>query len=108
MSLFTGPDTNEAQYVRSQDGSDYKRDMIPPPQVKYDYAIAPEFTGRLVNKTLTEGRRAKLMCSITGVPHPEISWYKDGHALKDGLKYSIMVRFIIFWMMFYLYIFIRL
>ncbi|ESO99755.1 hypothetical protein LOTGIDRAFT_173543 [Lottia gigantea] len=39
--------------------------------------MAPEFTQKLVNMTITEGSRARLECMVSGSPTPQIEWYKD-------------------------------
>ena len=51
----------------------------------------PNFTAKLKNKRAPEGTSVRLNCSVTGVPEPEIHWFKDGREIFDGSYYTIRV-----------------
>ena len=49
------------------------------------YSVAPEATiSQKPTVTVSEGAPAVVMCTATGVPFPNISWYLDGVLLADG------------------------
>ena len=48
------------------------------------YSVAPEATiSQKPTVTVSEGDPAVVMCTATGVPFPNISWYLDGVLLAD-------------------------
>ncbi|XP_067270783.1 LOW QUALITY PROTEIN: obscurin [Pseudorasbora parva] len=44
---------------------------------------APCFEQHLANYSAKLGQTVKLFCKVTGIPKPEIKWYKDGHTVED-------------------------
>ncbi|XP_035660910.1 myosin light chain kinase, smooth muscle-like [Branchiostoma floridae] len=48
----------------------------------------PVFVRNLRDVECVEGSAARLDCSVTGIPEPEVTWYKDDSALHDGRKYA--------------------
>lgn len=52
---------------------------------------APDFTAKLKDKTVATGSSVTLTCSVTGIPEPQITWYKDGRELTSGTQYTIKV-----------------
>ena len=62
---------------------------MPKPKVSFDRA--PDFTARLQDKSIVAGTKLRLMCSVTGIPSPKISWFKDGREIYSGEPYLITV-----------------
>jgi titin len=51
--------------------------------------VAPLFTDYLQDTVLTEGSRCLMKATVTGVPTPAITWFKDGVPVqKDNLDYN--------------------
>ncbi|XP_063127931.1 protein sidekick-1 isoform X2 [Rattus norvegicus] len=46
--------------------------------------IAPAFTQRPVDTTVTDGMTAVLRCEVSGAPKPAITWKKGNHILASG------------------------
>lgn len=51
--------------------------------------IAPDFVEPLRAQRAQEGEEVRLECKVTGVPHPEIRWFKDGEVLKPSKHIEI-------------------
>ncbi len=56
---------------------------------KYAQYSKPSFTLRLRDILIVEGSAARLDCKISGVPDPDIRWFKDHKEIEDGQHYSI-------------------
>ena len=56
---------------------------------KYAQYSKPNFTLRLRDILIVEGSAARLDCKISGVPDPDIRWFKDHKEIEDGQHYSI-------------------
>ena len=67
----------------------------PATKAKLGFDKAPDFTARLQDKSVVEGNRLRLMCSVTGLPSPKISWFKDGRQIVSGEPYLITVSRIV-------------
>ncbi|KAK3566244.1 hypothetical protein QTP86_030032, partial [Hemibagrus guttatus] len=50
---------------------------------------APCFELILTNSVVKLGQTIKLVCNVTGIPKPVVTWYKDGIALKDHQHHII-------------------
>lgn len=44
----------------------------------------PWLSQNLTNQTVNSSSTLTLPCKAMGVPHPEITWYKNGALVKDG------------------------
>ena len=66
------------------------------PMAKYRFQTPPDFTVRLKNKSVFDGAHARLACSVTGIPDPQVKWYKDGTEISNDMHYAIRVRFRLF------------
>ena len=44
---------------------------------------SPTFVELLKDITLTQGQDVCFKCKVTGVPAPEVIWYKDGAQIRD-------------------------
>ncbi|PIK60965.1 putative titin [Apostichopus japonicus] len=55
---------------------------------KYSNYSRPRFTQVLRDMLIVEGSAARLDCKITGIPEPEIRWFKDHKEVQDGQHYS--------------------
>lgn len=53
---------------------------------KDKYVCAPEFTTKLKSKTVPLDSTVKLTCSVSGVPEPDIQWYKNGEKIYSSLN----------------------
>lgn len=49
----------------------------------------PLFTSDLIDRTITQGCRMKLTCSVIGEDNMEISWLKNGNPILDYSRYSM-------------------
>ena len=56
---------------------------------KYAQYSKPNFTLRLRDILIVEGSAARLDCKISGLPDPDIRWFKDHKEIEDGQHYSI-------------------
>ncbi|XP_071075350.1 obscurin isoform X4 [Desmodus rotundus] len=52
--------------------------------------VPPRFVNKVRAVPFVEGEDAQVTCTIEGVPHPQIRWYKDGALLSPGSKYRIL------------------
>ena len=57
-----------------------------PPSVS---AVAPTFTQVVVPTNVTFPDNLTLTCTATAIPRPNITWYKDGAELMEGVQVSI-------------------
>uniref|UniRef100_A0A1I7Y7A4 Ig-like domain-containing protein n=1 Tax=Steinernema glaseri TaxID=37863 RepID=A0A1I7Y7A4_9BILA len=46
--------------------------------------VAPEFSKELKAVQAQEGEQALFECKISGMPAPQVKWFKDGEELKPG------------------------
>jgi len=53
---------------------------------KSKYACIPEFTTKLKTKTVSADSCVKLTCSVSGVPEPDIQWYRNGEKIYSSLN----------------------
>ncbi|KAM5307883.1 obscurin isoform 1-T1 [Glossophaga mutica] len=52
--------------------------------------VPPRFVNKVQAVPFVEGEDAQVTCTIEGVPHPQIRWYKDGALLSPGGKYRTL------------------
>ncbi|KAK3083179.1 hypothetical protein FSP39_015849 [Pinctada imbricata] len=52
----------------------------------------PKFTKDIVDQTIVEGTDAVFTCDVTGMPRPEITWYKNYREVFTGRRYEIKVE----------------
>ncbi|XP_057396424.1 obscurin [Balaenoptera acutorostrata] len=52
--------------------------------------VPPRFVNKVRAVPFVEGEDAQITCTIEGVPHPQIRWYKDGALLTPGGKYQTL------------------
>nr|CAD7442105.1 unnamed protein product [Timema bartmani] len=58
----------------------------PPPKKKL-IDVAPVFTLPLCDAIIQEGDKFIFECRVTGVPKPEVTWYKDGIFIQNNPDY---------------------
>nr|CAD7575774.1 unnamed protein product [Timema californicum] len=58
----------------------------PPPKKKL-IDVAPVFTLPLCDAIIQEGDKFTFECRVTGVPKPEVTWYKDGIFIQNNPDY---------------------
>lgn len=69
----------------------------PAPRIVYRYPICcwrdvwqyPRFERRLYDIHVTEGHNGRLEVRISGVPRPDVRWYKDWQPLASNAKYTV-------------------
>jgi len=49
---------------------------------------APEFTCKLKGTTAVEGETAVLECTVTGIPKPEIHWYRSREEIEEDERHK--------------------
>lgn len=49
----------------------------------------PSFLQRFTDLQQLPSRDAKFPCRVSGVPQPDVTWYKNGEPIKDSNKYRI-------------------
>ena len=52
----------------------------------------PQFCQTPVSQDVTEGNTVELVCTVTGKPPPELTWYKDGKEIEHGELTDISVE----------------
>lgn len=50
--------------------------------------VAPQFIIPLKDAEVVEGTKFKFECKVTGVPVPDVQWYKDGIAITNNPDYQ--------------------
>lgn len=56
-------------------------------------SIAPEFDKPLQNRTVVRGKKVLLKCYASGNPKPEVTWYRNGKAIRNKSgPFSIIER----------------
>ncbi|XP_052398062.1 obscurin-like isoform X50 [Carassius gibelio] len=51
---------------------------------------SPDFDSVLTDYTAELGQTVKLACKVTGAPKPQVTWYKDGHAVEADPHHIII------------------
>ncbi|XP_059391295.1 obscurin-like [Carassius carassius] len=51
---------------------------------------SPDFDAVLTDYTAELGQTVKLACKVTGAPKPQVTWYKDGHAVEADPHHIII------------------
>lgn len=51
--------------------------------------MPPIFVEPLVDTTAREGQPHKICCRVTGVPPPDVSWFKNGSCVDHSRDYLI-------------------
>jgi len=64
------------------------------PMRKFKIETPPNFTAKLKSKTVTAGNSIKFMCTVTGIPNPKVTWYRDNRDVTKESRYLIRVRFL--------------
>lgn len=64
------------------------------PMRKFKIETPPNFTAKLKSKTVTAGNSVKFMCTVTGIPNPKVTWYRDNRDVTKESRYLIRVRFL--------------
>ncbi|XP_074662623.1 protein Obscurin-like [Tubulanus polymorphus] len=54
-----------------------------------DSVTPPEFIRKPENITVNEGETIKIQCKISGIPTPEVLWFKSGEPVKADKKHLI-------------------
>ncbi|XP_016066117.1 PREDICTED: obscurin-like [Miniopterus natalensis] len=52
--------------------------------------VPPRFVSKIRAVPFVEGEDTQVTCTIEGVPHPQIRWYKNGALLTPGGKYRTL------------------
>ncbi|XP_063235498.1 titin isoform X2 [Bacillus rossius redtenbacheri] len=64
----------------------------PPKKAKYvdeqPKPVAPIFTLPLCDAAVSEGEKVTFECRVTGIPMPEVVWYKDGISIQNNPDYQ--------------------
>lgn len=53
-------------------------------EIEVGEEVAPEFVQELHESKVSEGETAKFECQISGMPAPEVHWYKDGKEVQPS------------------------
>ena len=57
-----------------------------------DSVCSPEFQQELRNHEVTEGDTVYLTIKVTGIPEPEVTWYKNGEQLKEDTRVKFITE----------------
>ncbi|XP_057691665.1 myosin-binding protein C, cardiac-type [Corythoichthys intestinalis] len=57
-----------------------------------DFSQAPKFTHPLVNRSVIAGYNATLSCSVSGIPKPKVTWYKNKMDISNEAKYRMLSK----------------
>lgn len=57
-----------------------------------DSVCSPEFQQELRNHEVTEGDKVYLTIKVTGIPEPEVTWYKNGEQLKEDTRVKFITE----------------
>ncbi|XP_044207095.1 myosin-binding protein C, cardiac-type isoform X3 [Thunnus albacares] len=79
--------TKDSAYIQKT-GIVYK----PPSYKEHDFSKAPKFTHPLVNRSIIAGYNATLSCSVSGIPKPKVTWYKNKMDISNEAKYRMLSR----------------
>lgn len=52
----------------------------------------PRFVKRLKRTDIPAGRNGRLVIRVTGVPKPEVEWFKNSMPLKDNKRFEVNVH----------------
>ena len=58
---------------------------------KRTYDSVPHFTAKLRNKQCILGQTIKFNCSVSGLPFPDISWFKGNRQIHEGGRFKFSV-----------------
>ncbi|XP_019722796.1 myosin-binding protein C, cardiac-type isoform X2 [Hippocampus comes] len=79
--------TKDSIYIQKT-GMDWK----PATYKELDFSQAPKFTHPLVNRSVIAGYNATLSCSVSGVPKPRVTWYKNKMDITHEAKYRMLSK----------------
>lgn len=57
-----------------------------------DRAKCPFFCTKLTNRTVAEGSRLRLTCTVIGQPDPDVHWTKNGEKIRPGSRERIKLE----------------
>lgn len=66
--------------------------LFPTPSVLSSNAGTPVFRTRIVPMEINVGNAVKFECEVDEAPEVSFAWYKDGHQVHEGHKYTIISR----------------
>ncbi|TNN80550.1 Myosin-binding protein C, cardiac-type [Liparis tanakae] len=69
-------------------GMEYK----PPTYKDRDFSQAPKFTHPLVNRSIVAGYTTTISCSVSGIPKPKVTWYKNKMDISSEAKYRMLSK----------------
>ena len=49
----------------------------------------PDFTKPLTDMTAIDGENVQLTCEVSGVPKPEITWYREGFEIAPDSDFKV-------------------
>ncbi|XP_077997324.1 muscle M-line assembly protein unc-89-like [Glandiceps talaboti] len=62
---------------------------MPMVTIGVEEVTAPELTMKLQSLVVEKGTTAKLMCGVTGIPKPTVTWFFGGRQLRNEGRYRI-------------------
>ncbi|XP_051161896.1 titin homolog isoform X2 [Leptopilina boulardi] len=63
-----------------------------PERSSIDRAKCPFFCTKLTNRTVADGSRLRLTCTVIGQPDPDVHWTKNGEKLRPGSRERIKLE----------------
>ena len=58
---------------------------------RFKIETPPSFTAKLKDKTVSAGKSVTFSCTVTGIPNPKITWYRDDRDVTHETRYNIRV-----------------
>lgn len=66
-------------------------DTTEAPVRRFKIETEPNFTAKLRDKTIPVGKSMTFTCTVTGIPNPKITWYRDGRDVTKESRYIVRV-----------------
>lgn len=61
-----------------------------------EHTNAPEFLEQLRDITIHEGQDVCFKTKVTGIPQPDIKWFKDGNLISETANIKVRLSLLIF------------
>ena len=86
------PPGSGASSLASPPGSDIESIRSSVSGKRRTYDQLPHFTAKLRNKQCISGQTIKFNCSVSGLPFPDIAWFRGNRVIDEGGRFTFSVR----------------
>ncbi|CAG2187953.1 Myosin light chain kinase, smooth muscle,Myosin light chain kinase family member 4,Death-associated protein kinase 2,Myosin light chain kinase 3,Death-associated protein kinase 1,Death-associated protein kinase 3,Myosin light chain kinase 2, skeletal/cardiac muscle [Mytilus edulis] len=63
------------------------------PMRRFKIETPPNFTAKLKDKTVSVGNSVTFTCTVTGIPNPKVTWYRDDRDVTKESRYLVRNKY---------------